>query len=530
MENLPEKLLDNFDRWAEDRSINDDGSQVFEYVTSLGRVRGERIDTPDGAAVAVLGLPTARVAARFQPAVRPDGWRGVRASAQGPIAWQDAGRAGGAPMSEADSLTANVWLPGERVDTPRPVLVWVHGGAHLYGSNAHPLCDGARLAAAHGIIVVSIAYRLGALGSLRLDHLLGPEYVDAGNLALRDTLAGVQWVHDEIAAFGGDPARITVMGQSAGGVAVATLLAESSGDSPFRRVIIESATAERVHTLDEAAEVTDELLVELAGSDADPGELLRTGPAELVAAQERMVDRWRATRRGPGIPFRPVIDGRFVHDVPLRSIAAGAGAHIDAIIGTNRNEASGYVDLLRLAPAEALATLDRELQADGRGGTADAYLAACTADDGRVLDPVEALESYVSDRLYRRPVSRLLDARSGAEGNTFGYLFAWSRPDTPTWARRSGHSLELPFVFRHLDDSAAAREELGAEPPFELSERMSAGWAAFVAAGDPSSPDAAWPAYGPERSTRVLDRRSRTVHDPFAARRRFTEASPVLTA
>ncbi len=491
-------------------------------------MRGEGLDTPDGAAVAVLGVPTARVAERFLPAERVDGWRGVRPSAQGPIAWQDAGRAGAAPMSETDCLTANVWLPGGRSDSPRPVLVWVHGGAHLYGSNAHPLCDGARLAAAHGVIVVSIAYRLGALGSLRLDHLLGPDYADAGNLALRDTLAGVQWVQDEIAAFGGDPTRITVMGQSAGGVAVAALLAESSLDSPFRRVIIESATAERVHTLDEAAEVTDELLLELAGPHADGRRLLSATPTELVAAQERMVDRWRATRRGPGIPFRPVVDGRFLHDVPLRSIAAGAGSHIDAIVGTNRNEASGYVDLLRLPPTQALATLERELEADGRPGSAAAYVEACAEDDGGSPDAVAALESYVSDRLYRRPVSRLLDARSAASANTFGYLFSWSRADTPSWARRSGHSLELPFVFRHLDDSDTAREEVGDDAPFELSERMSGGWAAFVATGDPATPDAAWPPYGHERSTLVLDEQSRSTRDPFAARRRFTDAPAAL--
>lgn len=497
----------------------------MEFVTSKGRVLGHRVETADGGAFAVLGLPTARIAERFQPAVQADGWRGVRKSAQGPLAWQDAGRAGGAPMSERDSLTANVWLPAGRSDTPAPVLIWVHGGAHLYGSNAHPLCDGARLAAAHGIIVVSISYRLGALGYLRLDHLLGERYADAGNLALRDTLAGIEWVRDEIADFGGDPSRITVMGQSAGGVAVAALLAESTGDAPFQRVIIESATAERVHTLDEAAEVTAELLEELAGPRASAGRLLTASAADLIAAQERVVDRWRATRRGPGIPFRPIVDHRFLHDVPLRSIAAGAGSGIDAIIGTNRNEASGYVDLLRLPDGEALATLDREVRADGLNRTVDDYLAACAADDGIPPAPREALESYVADRLYRQPVSRLLDARRGAAANTYGYLFAWSRPDTAVWARRAGHSLELPFVFRHLDDSDAAREELGDTPPPSLAAYMSEAWASFAAGGRPdTSSGPAWHPVGDTRSTMVFDESVILVDDPLAARRRFARA------
>ncbi|AKV88053.1 hypothetical protein AKG07_09975 [Microbacterium sp. CGR1] len=489
-------------------------------------MRGRLVSTPDGDAVASLGIPFARVDERYQPAVRPNEWAGVRDSGQGPIAWQDPGRAAGLSMSERDCLTANVWTPAAPSSSPRPVLVWVHGGAHLYGSNAHPLCDGARLAAAHGLIVVAISYRLGALGYLRLDHFFGADYGDAGNVALRDTLSGVEWVRDEIAAFGGDPSRITLMGQSAGGVAVATLLAESADSAPFQRVIVESATAERVHTLDEAAEVTNELLEELAGPHAAPELLLGSSAAELIAAQERVVDRWKATRRGPGIPFRPVLDHRFVHDIPLHAIAAGAGAHIDAIIGTNRNEASGYIDLLRTGESDAISALQSELVADGHTVTAAEYIEACARDDGVTATAVDALESYVADRLYRKPASRLLDARRNASGTTYGYLFAWQRPDTAGWARRAGHSLELPFVFRHLDDSDAAREELGEAPPMALSATMSASWAAFAATGRIQEvDDPEWPVYESQRATIVFDETTKIVHDPFAERRRLLEVA-----
>lgn len=497
---------------------------MHEFITRAGRVRGLPVDTPDGPAVAVLGLPTGRVVARFQPAVPADSWRGVRESAQGPLAWQDAGHAGVLPMSEEHLLSANVWLPAGPSGADRPVLVWVHGGAHVFGSNAHPLCDGSRLAAAHGIVVVAISYRLGALGYLRLDHLLGPEYADSGNLALRDTLAGIEWVRDEIAAFGGDPARITVMGQSAGGAAVATLLAESQDDAPFQRVIIESATAERVHTLDEGAAVTDELLGHLAGDPADPRALLRAPAGELVAAQGRVVERWQGLRPGPGIPFRPIIDGRFVHGIPLHRIAAGAGAGIDALLGVNRNEASAYVDLRGVDDAAALAALAREL--DGSSVSVAEYIAACAEDDGTAPTPAEALESAIADRLYRAPVSRMLDARQRAVGSTYAYLFSWARPDTPTWAPRAGHSLELPFVFRHLDDSDTARAELGDDPPTALRTVMSAAWAAFVASGSiGTAVEPAWPTYGRSRTAMILDERTRVVDDPLAARRYNREST-----
>lgn len=475
--------------------------------------------TPDGEAIAVLGIPTARVPDRFRPAVPPDPWRGVRESEQGPRAWQAAGPPVGLTMDEAGCLTANVWLPGDSAVHPSPVLVWVHGGAHVAGSNADPLCDGARLAAAHGVIVVAIAYRLGAFGHLRLDHLLGDEYADAGNLALRDVVAGVAWVRDEIAGFGGDPRRITVMGQSAGGAIVASLLAECGDDGLFQRVIIGSATAERTHTLDEAAEVTAELLTDLGGG-ADPRVVLRAPPGMLIAAQQRVVSRWQRLRRGPATPFRPIVDGRFLHGRPVDRIAAGAGSSVDAIIGTVRNEASAHVDLLRLGDSEATSTLRAALREDGRGGGLEAYLAACRRDDDAPLSPAEALESYITDREYRGPTLRLLEARLAVRARTYAYLFAWNRADTEAWARRAGHSLELPFVFRHLEDSGQARDQVGAEAPIALRDRLSAAWARFVRSEHGASGGAAeWPAYGPDRLTMVFDEVSRVARDPFAARR-----------
>ncbi|MEV7610123.1 carboxylesterase family protein [Microbacterium sp. NPDC089320] len=499
---------------------------MSEFATSRGRVRGAPIMTPDGQAIAVLGIPTARVPDRFRPAVPPDPWRGVRESKQGPLAWQAAGPPAGLTMDEEGCLTANVWLPGIPPVHPSPVLIWVHGGAHVAGSNADPLCDGARLAAKYGVIVVAIAYRLGAFGHLRLDHLLGEEYADAGNLALRDVVAGVAWVRDEIAGFGGDPRRITVMGQSAGGAIVATLLAECGGDGLFQRVIIGSATAERTHTLDQAAEVTTELLSDLGGG-ADPRAVLRAPPGVLIAAQQRVVSRWQLRRSGPATPFRPIVDGRFVHGRPVDRIAAGAGSSVDAIIGTVRNEASAHVDLLRLDDREATSALRAALRDDGRDGDLDSYLAACRRDDGAPLTPAEALESYITDREYRGPMLRLIEARLAARARTYAYLFAWNRADTGAWARRAGHSLELPFVFRHLEDSDQAREQVGAEAPIALRDLMSAAWATFAGSGRPDDDgECRWPMFQDARETIVFDRINRLANDPFAARRRWLAKPP----
>ncbi len=476
-----------------------------------GTVVGRPVSTPDGSAVAFLGVPYAQ-AQRFKAPRTAGSWTGERSCvAFGPAAPQDPARAH--HTDETDCLNANVWVPADTGTSPLPVLVWIHGGGHLYGSNANALCDGARLAAAEGIIVVAINYRLGALGYLSLARTLGPEYADSANVALLDAVAALRWVRTSISEFGGDPDSVTIMGQSAGAVMVASLLAMPSAGGLFTRALLESGSGERARDAEYGERLTADLLAELAATPSD----LLTMPADaLVAGQEALVRKRSAGRPNLELAFAPLVDGRTLAARPVDLIREGASADIELVVGTNVNEASGFVDL-RADPGAAV--LEAQVAHLLAGSTIDpvaTYRSALDADTTRSNSLAEVLEACMADLVYRQPSHRLLDARRDARAWTRSYLFAWERPDAD-WIRRAGHSLELPFIFRHVDDSADAEAEVGLEPPRQLRDRLSSAWGALVRGDD--LPD--WPIYGDGRRTAVFDERSRVESDPRGSIRRL---------
>lgn len=479
--------------------------------TPQGTVVGRSVSTPDGSAVAFLGIPYAQ-AARFkapQPA-RP--WLGERiCGAVGPAAPQDPARADF--TDESGCLNVNVWVPADAAALPLPVLVWIHGGGHLYGSNTNALCNGARLAAAEDIIVVAINYRLGALGYLSLAHVLGPEYGHSSNLALLDAIAALRWVGGSIAEFGGDPARVTIMGQSAGAVMVATLLAMPSARGLFTRAIIQSGSGERARDVDHGERLTADLLTELAATPTD----LLTMPAEMiVAGQEALIRKRSAGRPDLDLAFAPLIDGQTLTARPVDAIREGASAEVELVIGTNRNEASGFVDLRAEPAPDVLDAYLAQLMHGASAASVATYRAALDADTNRSNSLAETLEACMADLVYRQPSQRLLDARRDASAWTRSYLFTWERPDAD-WIRRAGHSLELPFIFRHVDDSADAEAEVGAEPPLQLREQMSATWGALVRGDDLPH----WPIYGEHRRSAIFSEHFRIESDPRGSIRRL---------
>ncbi|SDT23055.1 carboxylesterase/lipase family protein [Microlunatus soli] len=491
--------------------------------TWQGRLRGADLGTPDGAAVGYLNIPYAPGPVdgrRWMPPAGPIGWTGERDGTRfGPGAPQRADRAVGFSTAEEGCLNLNVWAPATSAE-PRPVLVWLHGGAHLYGSNTHPLCDGARLAAAEGIIVVAANYRLGALGYLTLDHLLGESYGQSANLALLDALAALRWVQRSITAFGGDPERVTLMGQSAGAVMTATLLGLPAARGLFGRAIVESGSAERCQDREFGIRRTADLLAILGLTEATAGRLLALPAAQLIDAQEQLIKERSRGSSTLSLAFGPEVDGRLLYQRPVDAIAAGEGADVDLIAGTNLNEGSGYVDLRRgddPALVSELRARTAELLPRCQDPVSD-YRAAVEGDLGRSATTAEVLEACVADQLYRQPIQRLLDARAAADdqqrtGRTFSYLFGWPRPDHG-WARRAGHSLELPFIFRHLDDKPEAAEEVGPDAPIAIRDLMSRSWARFAANGDPTSEHVSWRTYGSERSVLMITDHPTVVADP----------------
>lgn len=498
--------------------------------TTAGRLQGGTTLTKRADVQCYLGVPFAAPPIgelRFKPPAPVEPWEGVREAKRfGPAAPQNPDplfvQSGYflPPTSERDCLNLNVWTPRNDA-AKRPVLVWIHGGAYVTGSNSGGNNNGSELAATLDVVVVSINYRLGVLGFLHLEHLLGPDYRDSGNLAILDQLAALRWVRENIAAFGGDPDNVTVFGESAGGAAVGTLLGTPASEGLFRRAIMQSGTAERARTVDDSIEITSAVL-DAAGLDAaSAGRLVDLPIAELLAVQEKVAQAHASTVIGLSLPFQPVVGCDVLPEFPLDAIRRGVNSSVDLLVGTNLNEASFFTELRPEHPDDTRTERDKfeSLIATDFGDSTDLaerYIEAVGAELGVTPTDKQVLESYLSDRLYRQPTNRLLDAREGSAGDNFAYLFTWP---SPLLEGRLGscHALDVPFVFRQLHRIESV-SLLGENAPEELSDWMSVAWTRFAREGAPQSAALpVWPTYTPPtRATMILDLAPRVQSDPRA--------------
>lgn len=297
--------------------------------TRLGALRGEVI----GGVRVFRGVPFAEPPVgplRFKPPVRVKPWVEERAASQfAAAAMQDGER--GIAKSE-DCLYLNVWTPPDAMALP--VFVWIHGGGFTGGESFAPVFDGTEFAKA-GVVVVTVAYRLGVFGFLDMETLLGPEYAGSGNNALRDLICALEWVRDNISAFGGDPTRVTVGGESAGAKLTDVLMGVPKAQGLFTQMISESGGAERVWPKANADAVAKGF-GEVWGRDAD--ELKTALPGELISAQVRFVASWPQH-----FPLRMEVDGNLIPQMPVETIANGALRGTRLLIGTNREESALFV-------------------------------------------------------------------------------------------------------------------------------------------------------------------------------------------
>lgn len=340
-------------------------------TTKLGSFEGKDL----GSCVSFKGIPFAKPpvgSSRFRPPEPYPGHRGVQdATSYGPSCLQPPSellpQAGPTEQSE-DCLYLNVWTPAAD-SGGRPVMVWIHGGAFVMGSGAFPFYNGAKLAS-EGVVVVTINYRLGPFGFLYVPALMGERYSDASNLGLHDQVVALRWIREHIADFGGDPDRITIFGESAGGMSVGCLLASPESSGLFRRAIAQSGAAHNALSTDAAATIAErfaEELLDLAGAPpSELGTLLATADARLLleasirvqqrgvsasaASEERSASRSRTESEEPPrtdpaageaaglLPFQPVVDGRLLPKLPIVSVADGAAPEISLIAGSNRDE------------------------------------------------------------------------------------------------------------------------------------------------------------------------------------------------
>jgi para-nitrobenzyl esterase len=495
--------------------------------TRSGPVRG----TMAGTVSVFKGIPygaPAGGAARFLPPRPPARWAEVLVAdhfgdrcVQNPFP-EALGGSDAHIASSENCLVLNVWTPGPDRKR-RPVMVWFHGGGFVIGHGGQQRYDGTNLATHEDVVVVTINHRLGVFGFLYLEEL-NPRFSGASAAGHLDCIAALQWVRDNIAAFGGDPNNVTVFGQSGGAAKISTMMAMPAAKGLFHRAIVQSGSWLKAIDRETASTNALKILRELK---IDPGDLeaLQQLPAErLLAAANATV--------GPGLTaFGPVVDGQHLPRHPWSPDAPALFADIPMLIGTNTHETTLFsflagganapefalrepdlaprlAALLKLAPDKAVQLAGYYREAHPGASPSDIFFRA-TSDGGLRLAAWAQAERKA--------------AQHG--GNAYVYLFAWRSPALDG-KLRAAHSAEVPFVFGNPDGNAL--NGTGADSSrAAMASVMSRTWAAFARTGDPNHPGLPrWKPYeAHERATMIFDSEPQAVNDPDGKARALLQAS-----
>ncbi|MHB1488549.1 MAG: carboxylesterase/lipase family protein [Acidimicrobiales bacterium] len=462
---------------------------------------------------------------RFGPPQAALGWDGVLdATRFGPAAAQNAspmeamlGQNKG--LQSEDCLFLNIWTPADDRGARRPVMFWVHGGAFVTGSGSTPWYNGANFARNHDVVVVTINYRLGALGFLHLGELGGERFAGSGNAGILDQAAALGWVRDNIAAFGGDPTNVTIFGESAGAMSVGALLGLPAARGLFQRAILQSGACANVKESDQASAIAARFLSDLGVAPNQVTDLFDIPLPQIMAAQAGM-----ATESGDHLAFEPVVDQAFLPRPPLDVVVEGGLAEVSILTGTTLEEMKLFSvmdpSLADLDEARLRARAARLFPEDRIDAVLAAYGDAANEANARAgrsrATPADIWTAIATDEVFREPAIALAEAHAGhAVANTFMYLFSWS---TPVFGGALGscHALEIPFVFDNLDRPGAGMFTGQGPERQELASAMNQAWASFARSGDPSCELLGpWAAYeSGRRSTMVLDAPSRQAQDP----------------
>jgi para-nitrobenzyl esterase len=422
----------------------------------------------------------------------------------------------GAPQGE-HCLSLNIWAssdtaPGDQ----KPVLVWLHGGAYILGSSGQPLYDDRRLAGGGDVVVVSVNYRLGALGFLDLSSFDTARRHFDSNIGLHDVLAALRWVRDNIAAFGGDPQKVTLFGESAGAGIVTTLLAVPAAEGLFAGAIAESSPATSVYDRARARRVAVSFLDKLGIAAPDAGRLADVPIAAILAASQEVFDE--VPVRNPGtLAFVPIIDGDLLHDYPVKLAEEGRSHPVPLIIGTNKREAA----LFRLMRSPLMPITPRAITS---------MFTQIAAEQPDLQLPTEEQIGSAYSRLRRKARSLSIATDAGfrmpsvwlAEGHSrvapvYLYRFDYSTPFLKLLLISAAHATELPYVWGNLGAPKDPTLKLGgAKTAKAVSKRVRARWINFAAHGKPAGPagEPDWTSYREDdRACLIIGKRDTVAHD-----------------
>nr|WP_296768479.1 carboxylesterase/lipase family protein [Rhodococcus sp. (in: high G+C Gram-positive bacteria)] len=422
------------------------------------------------------------------------------------------------PSSE-DCLTLNVLAPARPSATPRPVMVFVHGGAYTLGTSATPLYGGGSLVRrslqdSDGIIYVSINYRLGALGYLDLTQFSTPTRQFDSNLGLRDQVAALEWVQLNIARFGGDADNVTVFGESAGGNAVTTLLATPAAQGLFRQAIAESSAPGLVATHERATQWARQF-VGFLGDGGNAAHALDTADvAQLGRAGNKLAVA--VLKETPGLhPFGPVVDGDYLPKNPLDAYEDGSAHPVPLIIGTNGREGTLFPKFLDALPTnpERIEKLFSLTDPSAKDVVTEAYPGY--PDEASAID-------VGGDFTFWKPSLEVAETHS-RRAPTYSYRYDFA-PRVMKWLGLDAtHGFELFAVFGISGTKFGKLMTIpGGRRAFaEVTEKVQSQWLHFAHTGEPL---ADWPKYDEvARETMIFDTRTRIQRDPRGDRRRAWE-------
>lgn len=471
-----------------------------------------------------LGIPFAAPVLgerRFQPPSPGTRWTGVRrADAVSPSPPQlppplAVFAAEQAPNNE-DCLQLNVYTP--RADaTRRPVMVWFYGGGFTIGSAS--AYDASSLSARGDVVVVTVNYRLGALGFSHLEHI-DERFKGSANVGILDQVASLKWVRDNIAGFGGDPGCVTIFGESAGGHSVGCLLTSPEARDLFHRCILQSSAGWGLRTTEWAAEVTAKLMAEvnvttveqLQGADVD----VILAAQALLPLQLPGADSNRTGPRSLGVgatPFAPTLDGVVLHGAVIDEVAGGSAAKVPVLICHTRDELQIFAAMGVLPPLGD----DNELGAMMALSLPDPNAAV---EAYRSADPQGSLSdllvSFLTDQNIHMPDFRLAEVRIRHDPRVWMARFSWHSPGENS-KLGACHGIEIPFLFGRPGQTGGLLE--GHDPPIELVHTLQDAWIAFARSGNPNCaglPE--WPRYEEvQRAVMNFDAECEVLHDPDGA-------------